>query len=379
MLNKAPLTIDYFNIGQLECKSVRWERNSVSPSLLLDFLIQIQPYGNKKFGVTLFNIEGDVILGDEKVLGRVYPIEGPLLFPSIPNGVAEHTTILRIELDWEGVSFIESFRAKGISDLTLKLNVVAYIEKEFGKGSATIQVEIPEGVPKRERVYLDEGPYEKKIISKSDKSKDYSLKRRLAEITALAEKEQILKILNKTNWNRTKAAELLGISYRSLLYKIKEYRMKQGSGNTYNSLFPLGDSESSVSTKQELSRVVHKRILCVDDDPTLLSLLQESISELGDYEVFTSNDGEKALEIIKQLSGELDLVITDCNRPGLNGMEMSKIIKKEYPEIPIVMATGYYSKTVNLAPEGVLYTILSKPFRIEKLGEIIKAAILSKE
>ncbi len=53
--------------------------------------------------------------------------------------------------------------------------------------------------------------------------KDYSLKKRVAKAVEYEEKSLIKEVLNKTNWNRRKAAEILGISYRSLLYKIKDY------------------------------------------------------------------------------------------------------------------------------------------------------------
>jgi DNA-binding NtrC family response regulator len=55
----------------------------------------------------------------------------------------------------------------------------------------------------------------------------YSLKRRVAERVADEESHLIAEVLNKTNWNRRKAAELLEISYRSLLYKIKDYRINE--------------------------------------------------------------------------------------------------------------------------------------------------------
>ena len=55
----------------------------------------------------------------------------------------------------------------------------------------------------------------------------YSLKRRVGETVATEEKVLITQALNKTNWNRRKAAQLLEISYRSLLYKIKEYEIGQ--------------------------------------------------------------------------------------------------------------------------------------------------------
>ncbi len=56
---------------------------------------------------------------------------------------------------------------------------------------------------------------------------DYSLKRRISKAVAAQEKQLIAEVLNKTNWNRRKASEILEISYRSLLYKIKEYRINE--------------------------------------------------------------------------------------------------------------------------------------------------------
>jgi transcriptional regulator with PAS, ATPase and Fis domain len=53
------------------------------------------------------------------------------------------------------------------------------------------------------------------------------LKERVGAAVASEEKVLIAQALNKTNWNRRKAAQLLEISYRSLLYKIKEYEIGQ--------------------------------------------------------------------------------------------------------------------------------------------------------
>jgi len=55
----------------------------------------------------------------------------------------------------------------------------------------------------------------------------YSLKKRVSEAVAREEKALISEILTKTNWNRRKASEILEISYRSLLYKIKEYGLNE--------------------------------------------------------------------------------------------------------------------------------------------------------
>ena len=61
----------------------------------------------------------------------------------------------------------------------------------------------------------------------SSPEETYSLKKRVGETVANEEKSLIAQVLNKTNWNRRKAAEILKISYRSLLYKIKEYKLDQ--------------------------------------------------------------------------------------------------------------------------------------------------------
>jgi len=58
-----------------------------------------------------------------------------------------------------------------------------------------------------------------------DSSGSYSLKKRVSAAVARQEKQLIREVLSKTNWNRRKAAEKLEISYRSLLYKIKEYKL----------------------------------------------------------------------------------------------------------------------------------------------------------
>ncbi len=59
----------------------------------------------------------------------------------------------------------------------------------------------------------------------TDEPESYSLKARIGKTVAYEEKKLISEVLTKTNWNRRKAADMLQISYRSLLYKIKDYQL----------------------------------------------------------------------------------------------------------------------------------------------------------
>jgi two-component system response regulator AtoC len=61
--------------------------------------------------------------------------------------------------------------------------------------------------------------------TEAESGDSYSLKKRVGAAVAREERKLIGSVLNKTNWNRRKAADLLEISYRSLLYKIKEYNL----------------------------------------------------------------------------------------------------------------------------------------------------------
>jgi len=60
-----------------------------------------------------------------------------------------------------------------------------------------------------------------------DGERDFSLKKRVSKAVMKEEKALISEVLNRVNWNRRKASEILGVSYRSLLYKIKEYKINE--------------------------------------------------------------------------------------------------------------------------------------------------------
>jgi len=76
-------------------------------------------------------------------------------------------------------------------------------------------------------VAVGAGTAETVVQDQPQDQQDFSLKRRVSKAVASEEKKLISQVLNKVNWNRRKAAEILEISYRSLLYKIKEYRINE--------------------------------------------------------------------------------------------------------------------------------------------------------
>ncbi len=75
--------------------------------------------------------------------------------------------------------------------------------------------------------YAASGAAQQADSETENEPRDYSLKRRVSKAVSHEEKRLISEVLNRVNWNRRKAAEILEISYRSLLYKIKDYRINE--------------------------------------------------------------------------------------------------------------------------------------------------------
>ncbi len=79
-------------------------------------------------------------------------------------------------------------------------------------------------------------------------------------------------------------------------------------------------------------------ILIVDDDELILDSFSKLIRLRG-YTAHTAINGKKALEVI--FKKKVDVIITDMKMPEMNGMELLKIVKKRYPNIDVIIITGY--------------------------------------
>ena len=79
-------------------------------------------------------------------------------------------------------------------------------------------------------------------------------------------------------------------------------------------------------------------ILFVDDEKDICDVLSISLSDLG-YKVYTAQNGKEALRIITEVSPSI--VLTDIRMPEMDGIELLRWIKSQYPETEVVMVTGH--------------------------------------
>ncbi len=112
-----------------------------------------------------------------------------------------------------------------------------------------------------------------------------------------------------------------------------------------------------------------KRILIIEDDQKLRDVLADYLKLKGQYEVETAEDGLKGLKLLK--ASHFDLVITDITMPYVSGIGILTIIKRDYPEIPVIAITGYGEEVKSLAQEKEADAVLAKPINTEELLQLL--------
>jgi DNA-binding NtrC family response regulator len=115
------------------------------------------------------------------------------------------------------------------------------------------------------------------------------------------------------------------------------------------------------------------RILIVDDEPTILNLLNKILIGQG-YEAVPASNGEKALNLLQ--TEKFDLMISDINMTPINGMELLRKARESWPDMGAIMLTafGSVSTAVDAMKEGA-FDYITKPFKLDELIITVQRAL----
>jgi DNA-binding NtrC family response regulator len=118
---------------------------------------------------------------------------------------------------------------------------------------------------------------------------------------------------------------------------------------------------------------MRKRILVVDDQVSMRETLTDMLEILG-YDSSAAGGGEEALQLLDQ--EEFDLVIADLNMPRMDGMILLERIKQKWPNLPVVIITGYRTvhtekKILQKGADG----FIPKPCTMKRVKDIVAAAL----
>jgi CheY-like chemotaxis protein/two-component sensor histidine kinase len=148
-------------------------------------------------------------------------------------------------------------------------------------------------------------------------------------------------------------------------------RSKKGEGTSAELWLPKAEGESRRADQVQAQEEMHVDrgslvVVAVDDDPLVLLNTVAMLEDLG-HEVFSAASGKQALEILRREEG-VDVVVTDQAMPHMTGVQLAQAIAKEWPELLVILATGYAE-----IKEGSAAGLrkLSKPFTQNDLvGEL---------
>ncbi len=120
-----------------------------------------------------------------------------------------------------------------------------------------------------------------------------------------------------------------------------------------------------------------KRILVVDDDPSLRFTARNTLESAG-HEVFEAENGLDAVEQTK--SSKFDMVILDVNMPVMDGLQALKAIKEHDSSITVLMLTAYADvKDAVVAMKNGAYDYVQKPINRETLNDMVEKACEAQE
>jgi len=111
----------------------------------------------------------------------------------------------------------------------------------------------------------------------------------------------------------------------------------------------------------------------VDDEETIRTLLTDFLNREG-YSIHSAENGIRALEVLKE--NTFDLVITDIKMPGMGGLELMNSLKQQYPDLVVLVMTGYASlETTMAAIKAGAYDYIIKPFKIDEMRVAVGNAL----
>lgn len=154
-----------------------------------------------------------------------------------------------------------------------------------------------------------------------------------------------------------------------------------GKGTTFRIYLPHHDQEElvvladveKVETLEDLTGA--GTILLVEDEEAVRAFASRALSTRG-YKVLEAENGELALDIIEEVNGQIDLMVSDVVMPHMDGPTMAKKVRENYPDIKVIFISGYTEdafKDELDRPEDFVF--LPKPFSLKQLASKVKEVL----
>jgi len=148
-----------------------------------------------------------------------------------------------------------------------------------------------------------------------------------------------------------------------------------GRGTTFHIYLPISEKLAvKQSSPDQRIRSGSETVLLVDDEAMIIDVGKLLLNRLG-YQVVTATSGEEAVDMVRSLGKEIDLVILDMIMPGLDGGKTFDRIREFCPDLPVMLSSGY---AINDQAEKILNKgcngFIQKPFTFAAFSQKLRQA-----
>ena len=145
-----------------------------------------------------------------------------------------------------------------------------------------------------------------------------------------------------------------------------------GQGTTFHLYLPLVREQSTPIAAPNHAPLAQGsgRVLVVDD-VDLLRDLARTFLEMAGLTVLVASSGQQALKIMEDATEPVDIVFTDYNMPGMNGVELMENISSRWPGTKFILASGYLDDATRARVASCHATMLAKPYEIHEASELV--------
>jgi len=149
-----------------------------------------------------------------------------------------------------------------------------------------------------------------------------------------------------------------------------------GVGTSFTIYLPRTPEQAAeaIATPSREDAPGSEGILVVDDEKALRDLTRDLLENCG-YTVYEAEEGAEAFSLLSRADGRIRLVLLDLMMPGMPGDEVLMRLRELYPEIPVVVTSGYHAEAREELMAGGAVGFLEKPFTRASLTNAIREAL----